>query len=263
VATYTFGDSDLAANRLRLLARVFAPSSRVFISEAVKFRPRLALDLGSGLGDTTLLLADVLTPEATVGIERSRSFLKLAEREAGPGISFVEHDVTKLPFPTGTADLIYSRFLLTHLPRPESVIAGWITQLCPGGLLLLEEVERIETADPVLRRYLEVVETMMRDHGQELYVGARLAALGGGECWSLRANGLRSVAPPVDQAARMFEMNLAGWRNDPSTKKIASKAEVDRLADGLTKIAARRGADSPEITWGMRQVVLKRGHEAS
>jgi hypothetical protein len=61
----------------------------------------------------------------------------------------------------------------------------------------------------------------------------------------------------------MFEMNLAGWRNDSSIKKIASKAEVDRLADGLTKIAARRGADSTEITWGMRQVVLKRGHEAS
>ena len=39
---YTFGDSDLAARRLRVVADVFAPSSSAFLREAVSRPPELA-----------------------------------------------------------------------------------------------------------------------------------------------------------------------------------------------------------------------------
>ncbi|MCA1739805.1 MAG: class I SAM-dependent methyltransferase [Actinobacteria bacterium] len=48
----------------------------------------------------------------------------------------------------GEADLIHARLLLTHLPRPETAVEDWLTQLAPGGLLVLQEVERIETGHP-------------------------------------------------------------------------------------------------------------------
>jgi hypothetical protein len=50
---YTYGEGDLAARRLELVAELMEASSRSFLAQAVGFRPHLALDLGSGLGHTT------------------------------------------------------------------------------------------------------------------------------------------------------------------------------------------------------------------
>ena len=55
---YLFGDSDIAARRLEVLAEVFAEPTRAFFLEAVPKRPRLAVDLGCGPGYTTHLLRD-------------------------------------------------------------------------------------------------------------------------------------------------------------------------------------------------------------
>lgn len=155
---YTYGEGDLAADRLALLAELSERASRSFLSEAVGFRPRLALDLGSGLGHSTHLIAEVLEPDQVVGVERSANFLSKAQASAQEGISFVEHDVTQMPLPHGgEADLIYTRMLLFHLTNPEGAVTDWLAQLAPGGLLLLEEVEQIETEHPVFRAYLETL----------------------------------------------------------------------------------------------------------
>ena len=45
---YLFGDTDLAARRLGVLAEVFGPSSRAFIRSAVAGKPALAVDVGCG-----------------------------------------------------------------------------------------------------------------------------------------------------------------------------------------------------------------------
>jgi trans-aconitate 2-methyltransferase len=253
---YTFGDSELAAERLRLLAEVFGPTSRDFLLQAAGVRPQLALDLGCGPGDTTWLLAETLSPDRTVGLEGSPSFLDLARKRQTDRVSFVEHDVTEMPFPPGRADLIYSRFLLLHLPERKGIVARWVTQLRQGGLLLLEEVDRIDTVEPVLLHYLEIVAAMMAGHGQQLYAGKDLAAFEAGEDWHIRLNRIVEVVPGIQQAARMFSLNLAGWRDDPVVEKIASRKELERLSNGLEALAA--ASTGAEITWGMRQVVLER-----
>ncbi len=58
---YLFGDSDLAQQRLELLARVFEESTRDFVLEAAADRRwRLAVDLGCGPGFTTGLIVQSL-----------------------------------------------------------------------------------------------------------------------------------------------------------------------------------------------------------
>ena len=42
---YSFGETTLAAERLRVISEVFDPISEAFVSETVRTRPRLALDL--------------------------------------------------------------------------------------------------------------------------------------------------------------------------------------------------------------------------
>ena len=251
---YTYGEGDSASDRLALLAELFEGATRSFLSEAVGFRPRLALDLGCGPGFTTRLIAEVLGPEKAVGIERSANFRSKARAATPEGISFVEHDVTRMPLPHGgEADLIYARTLLSHLPDPEGAVAAWLAQLAPKGLLLLDEVERIETEHPVFRAYLEILTEMMAHHGQELYVGPRLdAATGKPERLMSR---VAPANPTTGHAARMFSINLSNWRDDGFVRANYSVEELDRLAADLSDLTASR--ESGGIRWGMRQIAIR------
>ncbi len=82
ITPLTFADTFHSApawspdgTRLAFVADLFDESSRAFLSEAVGFRPRLALDLGCGPGHTTRLLAEVLRPGRVVGVDRSVNLL--------------------------------------------------------------------------------------------------------------------------------------------------------------------------------------------
>lgn len=175
---YTYGDSDLAAERLERVAAMFEPTSSSFITEAVGEPPDLAVDLGCGPGLTTGLLHRVTGAARTVGLDRSGAFLDRAREDAPKEVSFQEHDVQVIPFPTGLADVISCRLLLAHLPEPANVVARWTTQLRPGGSLLLDEPEVVETDQPIFVNYLDqVARAVIAREGAELYVGSALHAM--------------------------------------------------------------------------------------
>ena len=116
---YLFGDSDVASHRLRVLSEVFAESSRRFLSAAAPGQPNLAVDIGCGPGYTTRLVADVLRPLRTVGIDSSEAFIAEARRAGGSDVSYLVHDAAAVPFPVGPADLIYARFRRHPPARPD------------------------------------------------------------------------------------------------------------------------------------------------
>jgi trans-aconitate 2-methyltransferase len=258
-AVYTYGEGDSAADRLALVAEFSERSTRTFLSEVVGFHPRLALDLGCGPGYTTRLIAEVLRPDRVVGVERSASFLSRARANAREGISFVEHDVTRMPLPhSGEADLIYARMVLSHLPNPEGAVTDWLAQLAPGGLLLLDEVERIETGQPIFRAYLGILAEMMAHHGQELYVGPRLDAASEG--LDRRMSRVAPATPTTAHVARMFSMNLANWRENKFVRANHSAEELDRLAADLSELTD--SCDTGEIRWGLRQIAIEKTRPA-
>jgi trans-aconitate 2-methyltransferase len=252
---YTYGEGDSEADRLALVADLFDESSRTFLSEALGFRPRLALDLGCGTGHTTRLVDEVLRPDRVVGVDRSTSLLSKARTGVRDRISFVVRDVTRMPLPHGgEADLIYARLLLSHLPDPERAAKDWLAQLAPGGLLLLDEVERIETEQPVFREYLGILTSMMAHHGQELCVGPRLDAATEGP--GRRISRVAPASPTTAHVARMFSINLATWRENGFVRANHPAAELDRLAAGLSGLTASR--EMGEIRWRMRQIAVER-----
>ena len=98
---YVFGETDLAAERLRLLSEVFDSTSEAFVSESVPSRPRLALDLGCGPGFTTRLLSRTARPEKTVGVDRSEAFVNRALASAAASEEYVVADVAAAPMRIG------------------------------------------------------------------------------------------------------------------------------------------------------------------
>ena len=253
-SSYAFGDSRGAAERLSLVAQVFEPPSRDFLNEIQRADVRLAVDLGCGPGFTTLLVRDVVKARRVVGLDNSESFLDLARKNKSSGVSFFRHDVTVVPFPVEPADLIYCRFLVTHLLNPGEMLTKWATQLRRDGLLMVDEVESIESSGPAFTKYLEIVGRLLDRRGSRLLIGPLLnsiTALPETDRLSSRARKHR-VDPRA--AARMFRLNLENWQHDAQLTK-EDRAALPELSTELEQISA--DGSSEEIVWHLRQIVFK------
>jgi SAM-dependent methyltransferase len=188
----------------------------------------------------------------TLGLDQSGSFVALATAGATPGVEFAVHDVTVAPFPCPPAGLVYGRFLLSHLPDPPATLTAWTTQLAPGGLLLVDEVERIHTADPALRGYLEVAGALLASRGQTLEIGPVLHRLPDPPGLTRRHDQLATLTPPAAQAAAMFAQNLAVWRDSAVSAGLATETDLNRLATALAEV------EEGEISWELRQLAFQR-----
>ena len=233
MTSYAFGDSDLASRGLAVLAETFAGSSSEFMRRSINTRPRLAVDLGCGLGYSTQLLASILNPEHTTGLDNSEKFLAHAKTRASTSVSFHLHDITKTPFPTGRCDVMFSRFELTHLSNPEGVVRLWVDRLQPRGRLLIEEVDYIDTTNPILIRYLDVLQTMLRQQDGELYIGSRLDSVLDPNRVRRVSNRVHALKVPMRRAALMFLMNIRAWSGQEFVRREFGSATLGELEEQL------------------------------
>lgn len=254
---YAFGDSAIAAERLSLLARTYADCSRTFLRESIGFRPSVAADLGCGPGFSTHLLANTLNPLRTIGFDNSKKFLADASAAATGSVTFENHDITKAPFPHGPFDLMFGRFVLTHLRDPKSVIESWVSQLRPGGVLLIEEVESIESDILEFATYLGIQQSMLSWQGNSLYVGTQIGAIAEFNNARLKSNGVAYLRVPPSRAASMFQMNLSTIKDNDFVRAHYDSGTLDRLDAGLAALA-RIGSNEPAVRWGLRQMTLER-----
>jgi SAM-dependent methyltransferase len=245
--SYQFGDSLLAAERLRLLAAVFEPSTREFLTGLTHDDVRSVVDLGCGPGCTTRLLAELFPAAKVTGLDSSPHFIELARRPPAKRMRFAVADVTQ-PLPAGPYDLAYCRYLLTHLSDPWAALDIWSEAV--------EENQWINTTQPAFARYLEIVTAMLADGGQRLYVGGELDSASLPSSLSKRSSELTPVCVSDREAARMFLPNLDTWRTRPYVQRNVAAAELDELRAALVQLADG-SSDSCSITFGLRQLVFQ------
>jgi trans-aconitate 2-methyltransferase len=251
---YTFGDDEVAASRLDLLASVYAQPTRSLLARWAPPRVGLAVDLGCGPGHTTRLLHELLEPARIVGIERSPAYLELARAHLAdvPGVELRQDDVTQ-PLPVDGADLVFARFLLTHLAAPAAALRGWARALAPGGRLIVQETARLVSRDPALGRYYELVAELQQRHGQALEVGARLADLAGEAGLVVEHARVRPLVQRPGEMAALHVLNLRGWRRDPEAADFDDD-ELDALDEALVGIA--RGGPAEPVEQDLGELVV-------
>ena len=253
---YTFGDTDVAAARLRLLASVFAPGSKALLSRLSDVGGALALDLGCGPGYTTELVAEHVPAERVVGLDQSARLLEQARRaQPSSRVSFELADVSKPPFALPPASFMYSRFLLTHLRDPAQVVRSWASAAQPGARLVLEETAFMTGVHPAFPRYYALVERMQAHYGQRMYIGQELAALCASPDWQLESAHIAESPLPAEQMARLHFMNLQTWSNDAFARAEYAADELAELGHELELIATGVVSAAP-VSLGMGQVVL-------
>jgi len=256
---YTFGDNDLAAQRLELLAAAFAPSSRAWLQTLGLRGCARAYDLGCGPGLTTALLAEVLSPAAVIGVDQSERLLARARALAGnaaDGTRFVAADLTAGPPPLPPGDVLYARFLLTHVVGPAAVLGRWLPAVHPGGVLLLEEVAALQSADPIMTRYYEWVAALQDHYGQATYIGGELPALVQTAGWELVRARVEPIQLPAATMARLHALNIQTWGRDAYALAAFGDEALRALSAGLERIAT--GAPTPPVVCRMAQVMARR-----
>ena len=252
---YTFGDGELAAERLKLLADAYEAATRALVDWAKLGPVATLVDLGCGPGHSTRLLGELLRPGETIGLDNSPLHLERARHGAPSTVRFLKHDVARGPLPVPRASVLFCRFLLAHLGEPGRALANWSQSVGPGGALLIQETSDLRTDAPAFRRYYAWVGEMQAHYGQSLYIGRELKALAEATGWRVRAARETVNLIPVPVMARLHAMNLQTFRHDPFVAACHSQEELDRLADELARLCSPEASGSVESVLG--EVVLE------
>jgi SAM-dependent methyltransferase len=140
---YVLATGEAATYRLRILHSLYGPGTRRVLLEAGLQRGMRVADLGCGVGMVTALLAELVGAEGhVVGIDASAAQLAQARERlhpSGTNVRFIEASATDTGLPPESFDLIYCRFLLLHLPKPEEALCEMRALLKPNGILVCED----------------------------------------------------------------------------------------------------------------------------
>jgi SAM-dependent methyltransferase len=204
------------------------------------------LDLGCGGGDVTMGIARLVGVSGrVVGMDMDSIKLALAREEAArQGLSQVEfRDGNVLEWSEErTYDLIYARFLLTHLRDREAVVGKMRQALKPGGVLAVEDIDFTgyfcHPKNAAFDRYVELYREVVLRRGGDPDIGPKLHGL-------LLDAGLQSVnlhlVQPVhlDQEGKEICLStLVNIAEAVLSERLAEESELSGVIAELERFTA-------------------------
>lgn len=171
--------------RLRLLSEVMGPSTRTLLAEVGIPSGSICLDVGCGGGDVTFELARAVGPTGrVVGVDLDETKLDIARRESDQqrlsNIAFEARDVTEWE-PGEQFDVVYARFLVSHLANPGGLVAAMRRHIRTGGVIIVEDIDFrghfAEPDCPALLRYVDFYTKSVQTRGADPNIGPRLPSL--------------------------------------------------------------------------------------
>ena len=142
---YAIRGGDEGKRRLDLLARTMAPNTEALLARAGLRAGMRCIDLGCGGGHVSCYLAECVGAGGlVVGLDIDDIKLEAARQDCALAglrqLEFRTCSVTDWNEPA-TYDLVYGRFILSHISGPAAVIDNMLAALCPGGILVVEDVD--------------------------------------------------------------------------------------------------------------------------
>ena len=181
---YVLGSHADELARLEAQSAAIEQPTRLVLQAAGIGSGMNVLDLGSGLGHVSQLVASLVGPEGSVvGVEQSPELLEAAERrrtDAGlDRVSFVQGDVRA--FDAGrTFDAVVGRLILFHLADPVAVVRHHLGTLRPGGTVAMVDFDigaaRVEPRVPAAD-VIPWIEAAFSAAGAHPRIGTRLARI--------------------------------------------------------------------------------------
>ncbi len=251
---YTFGTTKKAADRLEEIARFFNPLAAEFLRKHINKEIETALDLGCGPGFTTDMIYRALKCKKVYGFDNSKEMLEYAKKQFNH-CNFIPHDITDFPFPV-KPDVMYVRFLLSHIENVIDLVNKWLNELEEGGYLLVEEVEDINTDVDVFKKYLSINRGLVASERAVLYVG-KILSTGDYNAEVLYNEKISSPVSNSTAASWFYPNTVTIWEKEEYVLKNFSKEEKKYVSNGLMRILNSNDEKS-NITWQMRRILLQK-----
>lgn len=261
--TYVLRGGEFGADRLRLLASVKWPTTKSLL-DRVGMRPGMhCLDVGCGIGAVALRMAEAVQPAGQVtGIDLDERCLELARAEAqrlGRNVEFRVGSLNDLQ-ERSTYDLVFGRFVLTHVARPEQALERMVQAARPGGAVVIEDIHFAGhfsyPACPAFDRYVTLYQHAVHHRGGDPNIGPRLPGM-------LVDVGLVNVELEVIQPTyregpgkEIASVTMAHIREAVVGAGLASDEEINGILADLDRFASdpRTMMSLPRIfqVWGRR-----------
>ena len=250
---YALGHSSRELDRLSFQGTVFAPFTRQLFTQAGIKPGMRVLDVGSGSGDVSFLVADLVGEDGHVlGVDRSAEAVQRARARAirrnYPNVSFVLGDPAAMPFDQ-PFDAIVGRFVLMYQDDPVWSLREITKHLRANGVVVFQELDSSACRScPAVAAFDEAVRWLgeaLRGSGARPELGLEMHSLfldsglpapsmrmdalvsGGAESpvYGLFAEAVRSLVPTLQK------LNIASPEH----------VQIDSLADRIrNEVVARR-----------------------
>jgi ubiquinone/menaquinone biosynthesis C-methylase UbiE len=201
------------------------------------------VDLGCGPGLVTLELAARIGPSGSVlGIDTDPVKLDLARQAAA------QRDLTNVEFrqldveawnESSHYDLIYSRFLLSHLSSAAALTDKMLHAAKPSGIAIVEDTDFSALVacprSPAIDRYVSWYRQVVANRGGNADIGPCLYRLLQSAAWQNIEVSISQPAFATGEGKRNCWITLQNIKDSIVHDGLASPADVDQILDDMTR----------------------------
>jgi SAM-dependent methyltransferase len=239
--SYVIRGGEEGRARLRIIARALWPTTERLLLTAGIVPGMTCMDVGCGGGDVSLAMARLVGASGkVVGLDLDDTKLRLAREDAARdglrNVEFRTSNVDQLDHEM-EYDLVYARFLLTHLRDPADALIRIVRAAKLGGVIVVEDLDHsgVFSHPPcaALERHVTLYNQVVHLRGADPEIGPKLPGL-------FRQVGLRhprvSHVQPVfadGEAKHVHQITLQSIRPALIAARLATSAEVDALTRAL------------------------------
>ena len=233
--------------RLEILSGTIRSGTTCFLEKAGLKAGMNCLDLGCGMGDVTLAIAKRIGDNGHIlGVDIDRQSIQLAlgsaELSKLKQADFKVYDAYELD-DKGTYDMVYSRFLLSHLSNPKAVLQKIWLALKPKGKVLIEDTDFSgHFSNPLsihFNSYVSLYQRLLEKRGADANLGQKLV-------WLLKEAGFVNVEFQISQPTHiggkgklMAEITFDGISKALIEEDIISIDQAKNIHSGLVNFRKR------------------------
>ena len=264
---YVLGTHDDEIERLALQHRVWRTQMLDAWRRAGFACGQTIIDIGSGSGNATLDLAEIVgSGGRVIALDKSRRFLDVVASRARDAnltnVSTHELDLDRDPLPEITADGAWDRWVISFLDHPAEFIARMAKLLKPGAAFVIHEYFDYATwrSVPPTREIEEFVIAVMRtwrESGGEPDLGLQLPTWlseSGFEVRELRP--IVEATTPYEPKWEWLAAFIENGRRRMESLGTLSIGQSQSIGEALTRLAADPQARM--ITPGLFEIIAVR-----
>jgi len=242
--SYVLAVGEKGNHRLNTLNKVYGSFSQNLIKRIKLLKSMKVLSLGCGNGNMEVWLAEQVGPEGDItAIDISQDQLNIAKERAKENgienIKFLQGDASKINY-ENQFDLVYTRFMLVHLPLPQQAVKQMCKALKPGGVILCEEMINSWTFsypdNPELNRAVKLINSIGDKRNVDYDFGLKLYSL----FYKQTLKNIQiNISNPVfsrGEEKELLALSIIESKDNYIKEKLIDESEINQMIKELFRI---------------------------